>query len=195
MKITSMFGWIGTVLISTALFATGCGSTAHVEKVNSVQMSSYRTYNWEKQTEKGRDKENRRNDILEQNIRDAIDAEMQKKGYTLSDKADLLISTDWAVAKNKQNRRSPVYTEPYQRSYYNYRTGRYNTYYVPSQFAGYENYSSTEKEATLTITLIDTYADKMVWQGWASRVMNQNTATAKDVEKNVSAIFKKFDPK
>lgn len=184
---SSLFGWLGVVSISITLFAAGCASSAHVEKVATVQMDRYKTYNWEKQTSG-----NRRNQIVEQNIRAVIDQQMQKKGYYLSDNPQLLVATDWAVEKNRENRRSPVYSEPQTRSYYNYRTGRYHSYYYPSQFMGYEDYTSVNREATLTVTLIDTYTDKTVWQGWATRVMNQNTATNKDVEKNVKAIFKKL---
>ncbi len=190
---SSLFGWMGVVLITVTLFAMGCGSSAHVEKSPSAQMDQYKTYTWVKQTENN-GKPNKRNYILEDQIRSSVDEQMQKKGYYPSNNdPDLLISTDWVVEKNRENRRSPVYTEPYQRSYYNYRTGRYHTYYFPSQFAGYENYTSTSREGTLTVTLIDASTDKTVWQGWGTRELNQSFATQKDVDKNVQAIFKKFD--
>ena len=193
---SSLFGWLGAFSISVALFATGCAGTAHVEKDKTADLSSYKTYGWLEHTESKKEKNNHRNDILDKNIRNAVDEQLQKKGYVQSSaNPDLLISSDLLVEKNQKERSNAVYTDPYTRTYYNARTGRYSNFYFPSQFAGYDNYSTTVKEGTVTVTLIDARTDKAVWQGWATRELDRGAVTSKDIDKNVSSIFKKFDDK
>ncbi len=191
---SSLFGWVGAFSIGAALFATGCASTAHVEKDKAADLKRYKTYSWVEHTESKNVKADHRDDIVDKNIRNAVDEQLQKKGYVQSSTSpDLLISSDLLVEKNQKENRDAVYTDPYTRSYYNARTGRYNTFYFPSQFAGYDSYSTTVKEGTVTVTLIDARTDKAVWQGWATRELNRGNVTSKDIDKNVSSIFKKFD--
>ena len=191
---SSSFGWVGAIAIGIALYATGCASTAHVEKDKAADLSRYKTYGWLDQNGSKNAQADHRNDILEKNIRNAVDEHLQKKGYVqTSSSPDLLISSDLLVEKNQKESRDAVYTDPYTRTYYNARTGRYNSFYFPSQFAGYENYSTTVKEGTVTVTLIDARTDKAVWQGWATRELDKGAVTSKDINKNVSSIFKKFD--
>ena len=193
---SSLFGWVGAFAIGIALYATGCAGTAHVEKDKNADLGQYKTYGWLEQTQSKNGKNNHRNDIMEKNIRNAVDEQLQKKGYVqASANPDLLISSDLLVEKNQKQKSDAVYTDPYTRTYYNPRTGRYNSFYFPSQFAGYDNYSTTVKEGTVTVTLIDARTDKAVWQGWATRELNNGAVTSKDIDKNVSSIFKKFDDK
>ena len=182
------------IYISTALFATGCASTAHIEKDKAADLGSYKTYTWLEQTALKSEKKSHSNDIVDKNIRNAVDEQLQKKGYVQSsNNPDLLISSDLLIEKNQKENRNAVYTDSYTRSYYNPRTGRYSTYYFPSQLAGYDTYSTTVKEGTVTVTLIDARTDKAVWQGWATRELERGKVTSKDIDKNVSSIFKKFD--
>jgi len=191
---SSLFGWVGAFSIGIAMYATGCASTAHVEKDKAADLSRYKTYSWLEQTESKNAKTNHRNDILDKNIRNAVDEQLQKKGYVQSsNNPDLLISSDLLIEKNQKEKRDAVYSDPYTRSYYNPRTGRYNSYYFPSQLMGYDSYSTTVKEGTVTVTLIDARTDKAVWQGWATRELDRGAVTSKDIDKNVSSIFKKFD--
>ena len=193
---SSSFAWMGASFIGIALLAAGCGPTAHVEKDKSADFSHYKTYGWAEQGETKNGKTNHRNDISEKNIRFAVDAELQKKGFVQSaTNPDLLISTDLLVEKNQQRNKEAVYSQPQTRSYYNTRTGRYNTYYYPSQFRGYETYSKTVKEGTVTITMLDASTDKAVWQGWVTSELDRGNITSDEIDRSVKAIFKKFDGK
>ena len=58
---------------------------------------------------------------------------------------------------------------------------------------GYDTYSTTVKEGTVTVTLIDAKTDKAVWQGWATNEISSNQISGKEINKNVNSIFKKFD--
>lgn len=58
---------------------------------------------------------------------------------------------------------------------------------------GYDSYSTTVKEGTVTVTLIDPATDKAVWQGWATNELNTANISDKEINKNVNSIFQKFD--
>ena len=103
------------------------------------------------------------------------------------------MNSELLIERSEKEQRDPVYSQPYTRYYYNPRTGRYNSFYYPSQFEGYNSYSTTVKEGTITVTLIDTKTDKTVWQGWSTDELNYAQITDKEINKNVRSIFKKFD--
>ena len=194
MALQSSFGWIGAFSIGLALFATGCAGTAHVEKDKAADLTRYKTYSWVNQAATKNEGTDHRNDITDKNIRNAVNEQLQKKGYVeAAANPDLLVSSDLLLEKNEKEKKDAVYTEPYTRSYYNYRTGRYSNIYFPSQFAGYDSYSTTVKEGTVTVTLIDTRTDKAVWQGWATKELDKGNITSKEIDQNVRSIFKKFD--
>jgi len=178
---------------AAGLFLGSCSNAAHVQKVRDVDMSVYKTYSWIA-PEKPRGKPNRQNDIALQNIHSAVNDELQKKGWKeVTTDADVLVSAELLVEKDKQRQSDPVYSNSQVRSYYNPRTGRYSNFYYPSRFMGYNNYTTTVKKGTITIMIIDTKTDKTVWQGWSSKELNAAQITDKEINKNVRAIFKKLD--
>lgn len=183
-----------TVVISLAgiFFLAGCASTAQIDKARDADLSVYKTYGWveeEKQATK-----NRRTEVAMQNIRSAVDVQLQKSGWKKVDgNPDVLVSTDLVVEKSQKEQTDPVYSQPFTRTYFNRFTRRFNTFYFPSRFMGYDSYSTTVKEGTVTVTLIDAKTDKAVWQGWATREVDDRHISDKDINKNVQSIFKKFD--
>ena len=185
---------IGAFALAGILLMSSCANTAHIEKSKGADLAAYKTYSWveeEKPTEK---KEKRRTEITRQNIQIAVDRQLQKSGWRLVQaNPDVLVSTDLVVEKSQKEQRDPVYSQPYTRTYFNRFSRRFNTYYFPSQFMGYDSYSTTVKEGTVTVTLIDAKTDKAVWQGWATNELYDNQISDKDINKNVKSIFKKFD--
>lgn len=177
-----------------AIIFAGCTSTAHIEKDKSADFSNYHTYAWvEKPVIKG-DKKSSRYDLTERNVRNSVNAELQKKGWReTKSRPDVLINFELLVEKNQVEKQDPVYTQSYTRSFYNRSTGRVHTFYYPSQFMGYDSYSTTVKEGTVTITMIDSKTDRTVWQGWTTSQLNGRDITSRDIDKNVKTIFKKFD--
>jgi hypothetical protein len=97
------------------------------------------------------------------------------------------------VEKSAEQRRDPVYSRSYSRTFINRYNGRLYTYYLPSQFLGYDSYTTTVREGTVTVTLVDAKTDKAVWQGWATRELENKRISDKEIDKNVASIFKKFD--
>ena len=95
------------------------------------------------------------------------------------------------VERNLDTQSDPVYSQPYNRLYYNSIKKRWFTIYYPSQFLGYQQYQVPVREATLTITMIDANTDKKVWQGWTTERLSNSGITDLNIKKGVRNIFKK----
>ncbi|HNF01593.1 MAG TPA: DUF4136 domain-containing protein, partial [Ferruginibacter sp.] len=63
----------------------------------------------------------------------------------------------------------------------------------PSRFMGYDTYSTTVREGTITITLIDNRTDKTVWQGWTTSELSSSRISSNEIDRSVKTIFRKFD--
>jgi hypothetical protein len=172
----------------------GCAGNTHIEKDKNADFSKYRSYAWiDKPVIKGEKKKNR-NDLTERNIRQAVNAELQKKGWKETrSRPDVLINFELLVEKTQKQQQDPVYSGSFTRSYYNRYTGRIHTFYYPSQFLGYDSYTTTVKEGTVTITMIDSKTDKTVWQGWTTSELVSGNITNREIDRNVKTIFRKFD--
>jgi len=181
-------------IICAGLLFTGCASTAHVEKARDVDMSNYKTYSWIEEEKQAKPKSDKHREIAEQNIRYSVNEQLQLNGFRqVKSNPDVLVSTDFMIERNNKEHNDAVFTQPTTRTYYNPRSGKLNSFYFPSEFAGYNNYSVSVKEGTVTITLIDAKTDKAVWQGWATAEIKKANISEKEIDKNVKSIFKKFD--
>lgn len=178
------------VLAASAMLLNSCGTSAHIEKDETANLTNYKTYAWI-------DKENKdkvKNEIAAQNLKTIVNDELQKNGFMeVKHNPDLLLTYDLLVEKSVKEQSDPVYSQPYSRVYYNPYTRRYGTLYYPSQFLGYDNYTRPMKEGTVSISMIDAKTDKTIWQGWTTDELNSNYFSSKEVQKNVKSIFKKFD--
>lgn len=166
-----------------------CASTAHFEKDDTVDFSRYKTFAWAEKDG------NKQNDLVEQKIRQAVNAELTKTAgwKEVKHKPDVLLSYDVLVERSTRETNSPVYSRPFTRLVYNPYTRRYTTIYYPSQFVGYERDERPIREGTVTVTMIDTRTDKVVWQGWTTEEVNSKNLTTKEIQYAVRSIFKKFD--
>lgn len=178
------------VLAVGAMVLNSCGTSAHIEKDASADLNNYKTYSWI-------DKENKdkvKNEIAAQNLKSIVNEELQKNGFReVKHNPDLLLSYDLLVERSVREQTEPVYSRPYTRVYYNPYTRRYGTIYYPSQFLGYDSYSTPVKEGTVSISMVDAKTDKTIWQGWTTDHLNSNQFSTKEVQKNVRSIFKKFE--
>lgn len=193
MKTRSM-NWLGASALSVVLFVTSCTSTAHIEKDQSADFSKYKTYAWAEKPESKEAKKALRNGLTETNIRNSVNKQLQKVGWReVSKNPDVIVNYELLVERNEREQKDAVYSQPFTRSYYNRYTGRINTFYYPSQFSGYDTYTTTVKEGTVTITMIDNNTDKAVWQGWTTSEIDSRKMTGKEIDQSVKTIFKKFD--
>lgn len=181
--------------ISFVILLAGCGTTAHIEKDDQADFTHYRTYAWIDKDGEGPQDRNRKNDLMEQKIREAVNLELQRSSgwKEVKNRPDVLLSYDVLVERSTRESNNPVYSRPYSRLIYNPYTRRYSTLYYPSQFVGYQRDERPVKEGTVTISMIDARTDKTVWQGWTTDEVNSRNLTAKEIQNSVRAIFKKFD--
>lgn len=188
-------GWKQAVYISFVLLLAGCGSTAHIEKDDQADFTKYKTYAWIDKDGEGSQDRNRRNDLTEQKIREAVNQELQKSAHwrEVKNRPDVLLSYDVLVERSTRESNNPVYSRPYSRLVYNPYTRRYTTIYYPSQFVGYDRDERPIKEGTVTISMIDARTDKTVWQGWTTDEVSSRNLTSKEIQNSVRAIFRKFD--
>jgi len=180
-------GW--SVPVAIVFLLASCSSTAHIEKDDTADFSRYRTFAWI-------DKEdNKRNDLMEQKIRQAVNSELSKTAgwKEVKHKPDIMLSYDVLVERSSRESNNPVYSRPFTRLVYNPYTRRYMTIYYPSQFVGYERDERSIREGTVTITMIDARTDKTVWQGWTTEEVNSKNLTTREIQYAVRSIFKKFD--
>lgn len=188
------FNWVSAVAVFAVLLFSGCAGNAHIEKDKSADFSKYHTYAWVDKPDEKENKKNRRKELAETNIRNAVNEQLQKNGWKeVSSNPDVLVNYELLVERNQKQQQNAVYSDPFTRSYYNRYSGRMITYYYPSRFIGYDNYTTTVKEGTITITMIDNNTDKTVWQGWTTSELNSSRITSSEIDRNVRTIFKKFE--
>lgn len=182
-------------MFSVVFLLASCASTAHIEKDDSVDFSQYRTFAWlDKDGEGNRDKD-RRNDLMEERIKHAVKTELEKSSGWRESKTrpDVILSYDVLVERGVKESSNPVYSRPFSRLIYNPYSRRYATIYYPSQFMGYERDQRNIREGTVTISMIDTKTDKVVWQGWTTDEVNNRNLSSKEIQSAVKSIFRKFD--
>ena len=184
-----------SVSLAVVFLLASCAPTAHVEKDDTADFRSYKTYAWVDKDGEGKKDRNHSNDIAEQKIRVAVNKELASEaGWKESKKnPDILLSYDLLVERSQKNQSDPVYSQPFTRTFYNPYRGRFFNVYYPSQFQGYDNYSVNTREGTVSITMTDTRTEKAVWQGWSTDEIDSRTMSTKEIQAGVKKIFRKFD--
>lgn len=180
------FFWVATLVFAA------CSPQVYVQKDDSVNLSTYKTFAWVETRETHEQKDH--NDLQEMKIRKAVNEELVKTGWQ-EDTAnpDALLAYDLLIQKTIKQTSDPVYSRPFSRFYYNPYTRRWSSLYYPSQFIGYSNSKYQVNEGTLTISLIDQKTDKVVWQGWTTDDVNTKLLTDKEIKAGVRNIFRKFN--
>ena len=176
------------------LFIVGCGPAAHVEKDQAFNFSNYKTFAWVDKDGEGRKDRNNNNDIAESNIRAAVSKELNRAGWSETNRRpDLLLSYDVLVERSTVQSSDPMYTQPFYRTFYSPYYRRYFIVNYPSQFVGYDRSERTIKEGTITINMIDAQSGRTVWQGWATDEVTNRNMSQKEIDAAVRSIFKKAD--
>jgi len=170
-------------------FASGCASVAKIEKDDSADFSNYKTFAW------AEDAKDHFSDIQETNLRNAVKDELGKAAWREETKRpDIILKPELIVEKAVRETNDPVYSRPYARPIYNPNTRRWVSIYYPAQIIGYDNRQYEVNEGTLTLSMIDTKTDKVIWQGWTTEELENGKLTSKDLTRSAKNILKKFDP-
>lgn len=144
---------------AAALLAAGCASGPDLRSDydRSADFGEYETYNFFEDAGPGN---SNYQTLFSQYVQEAIDKEMQARGYRKSDDPDLLVNFN-AILKDKTR----VTTSPapsYGVGYYGYRGGFYDPWYG----YGYaqETHVSQYTEGTFNIDLVDAEEKRLVWE-------------------------------
>ena len=183
----------GTVAVA-ALMMIGCSAPVHVQKDDSVDFSTYKSFAWVDKHSSEKNEQNKANDLLERKFKEAVTKEMDKQGWRVDNKRpDVLVTYDVLVERSTRRGTDPVYSQPFTRTFYNPYYRRFYSVYYPSQFMGYDDYAEPIREGTVTITVTDAKTDKTIWQGWTTNEVNSRNLTTKEINSAVKSIFRKFD--
>lgn len=188
------FNWLPVIVIM-AVVISSCGTTAQVQKDNTVDFTKIRTYAWaEASTKDTSDRTPKNNELIDLKIRESIDANLFNKGWILNKtNPDVLIAYDVDVERENRNLRTPVYSEPMYRYMFSPYSRRWITLYYPSELMGYHHSTETVQQHTLTVTLVDAKTDKTIWQGWTTMDSHSRRMTDREINTNVRAIIKKLE--
>ena len=178
----------------SGLLLAGCASVAHIEKDKTINFSKYQTYAWVDTKETKDDSvKTKVSDLAERTIKEAVNAELAKTGWKESKRPDVFLTYDVLVERTIKEQNNPVYSQPYNRYFYNPYARRWVSVYYPSQFLGYDVDQQQVREGTITVSLIDAKTDKTIWQGWTTDEVNSKNLTSKEIKNGVKSIFRKFD--
>jgi hypothetical protein len=186
--------YAGSLLVALVSLLVGCGTVAHVEKDPSVNLNNYKTFSWIDESGKNKDGKSY-NDFQEKYLKDLVTRELEKSGWQKSrnGNADALIDYDIMVENTVQERSESVYSRPRVRYFYNPYTRRVTPMYYPSQYLGQNYYDVPYKSGTITVSIVDTKSNNMIWQGWTESELASRKLSQEDIQKAVRSIFKKFD--
>ena len=171
---------ITPVLLLFAILLSSCNSVRVASDYDrEANFNNYGTYAFFKP---GIDKAEI-SDLDKKRILRAIEAEMNKKGFTKSDDPDLLVSIF-----TKTNENINIYNNVYP--YWGYGWG-WNPWYWGSGF----NTVSSTSEGTLYIDLIDSEGKELVWQGMGTAALASEVNKKQErINEIVSKIMEKYPP-
>jgi len=180
---------IGLLLMTLALLtACASGPTIQSDYDRSIDFSQYKTYNYF--SPMGIENPNY-SSLLGQMFRDAIDKQMQARGYVKSDNPDLLFNVS---ARLEDKTRVTTTTDPMMYGgYYGYRGGLY----APWGGYGYgtTTHVSQYTEGTVNIDMVDPKLKRMLWEGVAIGRVNEkrkNPELRQDIMDGVAEMFEGY---
>lgn len=146
-------------LAASVLALSGCasGPKVFVNENPGADIGAYQTYNYE--TKLGTDERSGYRSILSKHLMNAMDRELQSRGYVKSDTPDMTVN--FYVHTEEKVRTTSTPTAPVG-GYYGYRSGYYGAY---GGYGGYETRVTQYTEGTLNIDLIDRAAKELAWEG------------------------------
>ncbi len=174
-------------LAVSALLLAGCSSVSVSRDYDdSANFSSLKTYAWQHAAQPKTGNPRIDNDLMDERIRSAVDAQLAAKGFLLVEKtnADCLVA--YFVEYKQRIGGSSVS--------FGMGTGGYGRY----GGVGYNTSVSDYDEGHLTIDIIDPASGKNIWRGVGRRSTYEGSnpkKMTKVINTSVSRILGKFPPK
>lgn len=159
-------------LLLASLILSACSSYNFYSISNrKVDILKYHTYAWVPAESKNTNYY--KNDIAEDKIIDAVNSELNARGFKIDSRAPDLLIRYTAVVNNKSRVLSePLYYQPPARyvpvrGYYKGRAVYFYQYYRPFPiYAGTETRKVEYEEGNIVIDLIERSSSKVIWRGW-----------------------------
>ena len=174
-------------LVASVLLLAGCSSVSVSRDYDaSADFSKLKTFAWQHAVQPESGSPRIDNDLMDERIRRAVDAELAGKGFQLvaKEEADFLVA--YYVEYKQRISGSSVSMSAGRGSY-----GRYGG-------VGYNTTVSEYDEGYLTIDIIDPASDRNIWRGVGRRTTYEGSSPkkmTKIVNSSVSRILAKFPPK
>lgn len=175
------------MLLIAAAYLTGCSSVSVTRDYDrAVDFSALHTYAWqhEKQPQTGNPRID--NDLVDQRIREAVEANLASKGYAPNGESD----ADFLIAYFID------YKQRIGGNTWSFGLGSYRQHGYGG--VGYNTTISDYDEGRMTIDIIDPKADKMIWRGVGIRATYESSKPEKIsriINHAVGRILKDFPPK
>ncbi|MCF2826664.1 DUF4136 domain-containing protein [Pseudoalteromonas sp. L23] len=175
------------VIATLVLMLAACAKTPDWDYDKSVQFANYKTYAWSPEADlKNNGREYQVNDLMEKRIRSAIQNEMSKQGFTLTDpqSADLLV-----------NYHASVDTKIESDSLHTTYGARWNYWGI-----GWQTQTTTREYevGTLVLDMIDKASNQLVWRGAKEGRLRSNQSPdqrTESINKTISELLANFPPK
>lgn len=166
------------IILSLATLMGACSSLTTAYDYNKDwDFSQYKTYQFSED-----DLENEVGEINRNRMLEAIRSEMNAKGLTESETSDLLIRPHVKTIIKSDARTTGG------RGQYNWHSANTTTHVYYDQYT----------EGTMFITLIESEGQSIVWEGTASRKLNEKASPEKkdeNIKAAVAKILSKYPPK
>lgn len=172
------------IFILLVVAATACSPVnVSYDYDRNTNFNAYKTYNYSEDTG---NIDTNANPFFKDRVMRAVDMEMTERGYTKSEDPDLLVD----LHVKREDRQNATASTNYPVGYWPWRFG----YASGLNNINYNDYV----EGTLFINLVDAEKEKIVWQGIATKTLDQDL-TPEQREKNVNdavdRIFEKYPVK
>ena len=175
--------WMLLIVAGSLAAACASGPKISSDYDPSIDFSQYRTYNYF--SPMGIENPNYES-ILGQMFRNAIDREMQSRGYQKSDDPDLLMNVS---ARLDDKTKVTTYNDPMYGGYYGYRAGFYDPWYG---YGATRTHVSQYTEGTVNIDMVDARQKRMVWEGVAIGRVDEDKTNAElraAIDSGVAEMF------
>ncbi|MCU0355344.1 MAG: DUF4136 domain-containing protein [Cytophagales bacterium] len=177
--------------IAALLF--GCAPAIYSDQDSGADFSRYKTFAWYAKPPQGFKNQKFDNQIVESNVKNYASAELKARGFTVQvDTPDVLLDYEVNVAHKTEQVSNPVYSHPYNYTYYNPATRSYGLATAPSYVMGYQTQNVPYEEGTLTIVMIDRRTNRLVWKGWSDGTVSDEQTYESELLSDIHRIFKKF---
>lgn len=162
-----------------ALLASGCStSNLRSDYDRSADFGQYQTYNFFENAGPGG---GNYQSFFAQYMVEAVEIEMEKRGYTKADDPDLWVNFNGILQEKTDVRTVPA--SPPMGGYYGYRGGYYGAW--GGYGYGTETHVSQYTEGTFNIDIIDNARDQLVWEA-----VGKGRVSQKDLENLREGVMK-----